>query len=118
LLDRTIYWNESAASGGPILEKGINMKNLDRRLSKLEECTRNFLHDLSDDELARRIKKLEKREYAILPIEKLKEKILEIEDAIEKRKGLYDPGTKELLERIANGNPTAVIQNTLNEEKK
>jgi hypothetical protein len=69
------------------LGKGIDVKNLSRRLSELQQYTRNAIHDLSDGELARRIKDLEKRKYAISTAEQLKAKIQEIEEVIQRKTG-------------------------------
>ena len=69
------------------LEKGIDVKNLNRRLSELQQYTRNPTHDLSDEELARRIKDLEKRHYAISTADQLKAKIQEIEEVIQRKTG-------------------------------
>jgi|GEM_PF-4262961 chaperonin cofactor prefoldin len=63
------------------------MNNLKRRISQLEQFTRSSLHDLTDDELERRIKDLEKREYTITSVEQLQEKIQQIEEVIQRKTG-------------------------------
>ena len=58
------------------------------------------MHDLTDEELQRRIKDLEKREYPIASVEELEAKVKEIEAVIRTKKGFYGGGSKDLLDRI------------------
>jgi len=63
------------------------MRNLSRRLEQLEHCTRNPIHDMTDEELERRIKDIDKREYTITSVEQLQEKIQQIEEVIQRKTG-------------------------------